>query len=172
MNILRKAICLILPLLTLIGCNNSNDVKIVVDDIEDACDISCFRGIKSDMYYKDLVATVGEPQEIIIEERTDEEDTYDPIYYFEEGKIRCYWTGRKKDKIGLIEYTPYRTTKMQVENFIKDSYKYNITPETEIVAVFKEDILYYLVYLDDMRIRQIEYCEVKKNLFNIAGKFD
>lgn len=54
----------------------------------------------------------------------------------------------------------------------KDSYKYNITPETEIVAVFKEDILYYLVYLDDMRIRQIEYWEVKKKLFNIADKFD
>ena len=49
MNILRKAICLILPLLTLIGCNNSNDVKIVVDDIEDGGGSSGLRGVKSDV---------------------------------------------------------------------------------------------------------------------------
>lgn len=172
MNLLSKAIYLILPLLSLIGCNNSNDVKIVVDDIEESFDISYFRGIMADMYYKDLVLKVGEPQEIIIENNTDEDDIYDLIYYLEEGKIRCYWTGRKKDKIGLVQYTPYRTTMMQVEDFIKDSYKYNITSETEIVAVFKEDILYYLIFLDNMRIRQIDYWKVKKKLFNIADKFD
>lgn len=172
MNLGKKIICLIIPLFTILGCSESNVVKIMVDDISSVCDISYFRGIKADMYYKDLVAVVGEPNEIYQRERKDEDDDYNPVYYYQEGKIMCYWTGRKKDPIGVIEYTPYLNSNIRIDDFIESSYQYNINSETKKVAVFKGDTLYYLVYLDNLKIKKIEYWKVKKKMFNIADKYD
>ena len=120
MNFVRRTQFLIFLLFLILGCSNSNTVKVVVDDINSTCDTSCFRGIKADFYYKDLVATVGKPNEIYEEELSDEDDYYNPIYYFGEGKIMCYWNGKKKHPIGLIEYTPYLNSNIRVGDFIKN----------------------------------------------------
>lgn len=66
-----------------------------------------FRGIKPDMYYKDLVAVVGEPNDYEDIKDWDGDESHNPIYYFKEGKVMCWWCGSKKAEIGAIVYTPY-----------------------------------------------------------------
>lgn len=74
--------------------------------------------------------------------------------------------------MGLIEYTPYLNSNIRIDDFIESSYQYDIKSGTKKVAVFKDDTLYYLVYLDNLKIKKIEYWEVKKKMFNIADKYD
>lgn len=171
MNLIKKT-TLVLFLILITACTDENKVKIVVDDIKSTCDISCFRGVeRSDLYYEDLVKIVGEPNDII-ERVIDDEIERNPTYYYKEGKITCYWTGNLNSPIGLIEYTPYRTSDIGIEKFIKSPNRYNIPLETEVVAIFKEDTLYYLVYLDSLKIETIEFWETKKRFFNVGGMYD
>ena len=124
------------------------------------------------MYYKELLAVAGEPNEFYERKRYDEADDYNPTYYSSVGKLMGYWSGNNSEPIGLVEYTPYRTSTIQVEDFIYQPKLYNIDVETDVVAVFKEDTLYYLVFIDSMKIKQIEFWKAKKTFGNIADKFD
>lgn len=164
---------IITSILMLIACKKG--IKIEVKEIEASCNTSCFRGIKPDIYYKELVLVAGEPNEFIdIKHSADDEgDDHNPIYYYEEGKVMSYWSGKKSEKIGLVEYTPFNNKHIRIESFFKIPLdEYNITPDTKIVSVFKEDSLFFLIYLNNMEIKNIEYWLVKKEFLNIADAYD
>ena len=158
--ILYQIIIIILLAATFTACNKGT--KIVVDDIDTFGDFSFFRGIKPDMYYSDLVAVAGEPSEFIDMKSADEED-HNPIYYFKEGKVMCYWSGSKRDEMGTIVYTPYGNTHIRIDNVIKWPLKdYNITSETEEISIYKGDTLYYAIHLDSLEIKEVYYLMLKK----------
>lgn len=165
---------LIFLLFALFGCGKSDNiiVKIMTEDVNLTCNISCFRGIEPDIYYKDLLAIAGEPNDFDDKGRKDEPDNYNPVYYSSVGKLMGYWSGKNCEQIGLVEYTPYRTSNVPIKDFVYQPELYNIDDETDIVAVFKDDTLYYLVYLDSMKIKQIEFWKTKKRFGNIAHQFD
>ena len=147
-------------LFTFTACNKGT--KIVVDDIDAFGDFSFFRGIKPDMYYSDLVAIAGEPSEFIDMKSADEED-HNPIYYFKEGKVMCYWSGSKRTEMGTIVYTPYGNTHIRIDDVIKRPLEdYDITSETEKIRIYKGDTLYYIIQLDDLEIKEVYFLLHKK----------
>jgi hypothetical protein len=144
------------------SCNKG--VKIEIDDIDigQFCDTTIFRGIKPNMYFHDLCAVVGEPNEYIEIKSTDEID-HNPIYYFKEAKVMCYWSGSKRDKIGSIVYTPYQNTHLQVKNVIKWPLKdYDINSATQKIHVYKNDTLFFIMHLENMEIKDISYLLIRK----------
>ena len=149
--------------MALSACNKGT--KIVVDDIDSFCDSTMFRGIKPDMYYDDLVAVVGEPNDY--EDIKDGEDTsHNPVYYFKEGKVKCWWSGSKRDEIGVIVYTPYLNTHIYINNIIKKPIAdYEITPETKKVEIYKGDTLYFIITLDNLEVKEIHFSMFKKKSF-------
>lgn len=162
---------ILVAIISLTACGK--DIKIEVKDIDASCDTSCFRGIKPDISYDELVAIVGEPNEFIDIEHRDEDDDHNPIYYYKDGKVMSFWSGKKSETIGVVEYTPFLNTHFRIDEFFKIPLEdYNITSETKTVSVFKEDTLFFLISIDNMEIKKIEYWLVKKKMFNIADKYD
>lgn len=45
---------------------------------------------------------------------------------------------------------------------------FGITEKTKKVRIYKGDILYYLINLDNYRVSEIEYWLVKKEFINVA----
>lgn len=163
MEVIKKSIFFIVSaivLFSLTACNKGT--KIVVDDIDAFGDFSFFRGIKPDMYYSELVAVAGEPNEYVDIKSADEED-HNPIYYFKEGKVMCYWSGSKRDEMGTIVYTPYSNTHIRIDDVIKWPLKdYKISSETEKISIYKGDTLYYTIHLDNLEIKEVYYLMFKK----------
>ena len=85
------------------SCNKG--VEIVVDNIEENFDTSIFRGVAPNVNFDELCNIVGEPNEYLDSEKSDDKE-HSPIYYFREGKILCHWSESKKYEIGMIEYIP------------------------------------------------------------------
>lgn len=145
-------------LLSLTACNKGT--KIVVDDIESFGDFSFFRGIEPDMYYDELVSVAGEPSEYIDDES---DEDHNPIYYYKEGKVMCYWSGSKRTTMGTIVYTPYGNTHIRIGEIIKKPLKdYDITSETEKIRIYKGDTLYYIIHLDNLEIKEAYFIKLKK----------
>ena len=162
MKISIKYLFLIFALLTIVSCNKGTKIMFEGIDIGLICDTTLFRGIKPNIYYRDLCTVVGEPNEYIDMKSVDEED-HNPIYYFKEAKVMCYWSGSKRDKLGTIVYTPYLNTHLRVDNFIKcPLYEYNIDSGTESISVYKKDTLYFIIHLDKLEIKDISYMLLKK----------
>ena len=162
MRISIRSLLLIFVLLFITSCDNS--AKIVVKDIEIGlfCDTTMFRGIKPDMYYNDLCAIVGEPNEYI-DMKSSDEDNHNPLYYFKEGKVMCFWSGSKRDKMGTIVYTPYLNTHLQVDDVIKLPLKdYDINTNTERVSIYKEDTLFFIIHVKNLEVKDISYLMIKK----------
>jgi hypothetical protein len=114
------------------------------------------------MYYNDLCAIVGEPNEYIYMKSSDE-DNHNPLYYFKEGKVMCFWSGNKRDKMGTIVYTPYLNTHLQVDDVIKLPLKdYDINTNTERVSIYKEDTLFFIIHVKNLEVKDISYLMIKK----------
>ena len=159
LNKIKKTL-VFLFIITLSACNKGS--KIVVDDIDTFCDYSFYRGIKPDMYYDDLVAVAGEPNEFI-DMKNDDEIDHNPIYYFKDGKVMCYWSGNKRDKIGTIVYTPYANTHLRIDDFIKWPLKdYDITSKTKKVRIYEGDTLYFIIHLDNLEVKESYFLILKK----------
>lgn len=146
------------------SCSSNKGTKIYVEDIESCCNtMSFFRGIEPDLCYRDLCDIVGEPNEYKDFKRGEDEKCHNPIYYFDEGKVMCYWSGGIRDEIGVVEYTPYNNTHIQIDSFFTcplDSY--GITSETTKVCVYESDVLYFVIELKNYEIVGISYIKYKK----------
>ena len=97
------------------SCNKG--VEIVVDNIEENFDTSIFRGVAPNVNFDELCNIVGEPNEYLDSEKSDDKE-HSPIYYFKEGKILCHWSGNKKYEVGMIEYIPYNNTTIYLSDIV------------------------------------------------------
>lgn len=162
----NKYISILFTIFLLSSCNKG--IEVIVDDIEVYFDISMFRGVTPDMYFDELCSVVGEPNEYFDCGKGDDKE-HSPIYYFKEGKILCHWSGSRKDEIGMVEYIPYNNTTihfMDIVNFPLS--EYSITDETKKVRIFQDDVLYFIIELDNLKVTSIHYWLVKKKFGNIA----
>ena len=166
MNYLRLIFIAFCLVFLFSSCNN--DIKIVVDDIGSNIETSMFRGVTPDMYFDELCNTVGEPNEYLDTGRGDDKE-HSPIYYFKEGKILCHWSGNKKYDVGMIEYIPYNNTTIYLSDIVRFPLSdYSITTDTKRVRIYQDDILYFIVELDNLKVVAIHYWLVKKKFGNIA----
>lgn len=157
-----RKVFLLFAIVCLSACNKVPSGKITVDDMVPLGDSSLFRGIKPHMYYDELVALVGEPNELIDVEYDDEKGR-NPVYYFKEGKVMCNWSGSKRDAIGVINYVPYNNTHIYINELVKRPLQdYNISNETEKVYVYKEDSLYYIIDIDSLEVRKAHAIMLKR----------
>lgn len=166
MNYLRLIFIAFCLVFLFSSCNN--DIKIVVDDIGSNIETSMFRGVTPDIYFDELCSVVGEPNEYLDKGRGEDKE-YSPIYYFKEGKILCHWSGSKKYEIGVIEYIPYNNTTIYLSDIVRFPLSdYSITTETKRVRLFQNDVLYFIIELDNLKVTSIHYWLVKKKFGNIA----
>lgn len=155
--------------LLLCSCNNEKKIDIKADNVDQIFNASMYRGAKPGIKFDELCEFVGEPNEYLDKGSGDDEE-HSPIYYFEEGKIICHWGGSRKEDIGLIDYIPFENKPMYIQEIFKVPISnYNITEKTEKVRIYEGDILYYIVYLDNFRVKKINYWLVKKKMFNVAS---
>lgn len=162
----NKYISILFSIFLLSSC--SKGIKVVVDDIEVNFDTSMFRGVTPDMYFDELCSVVGEPNEYLDKGRGEDKE-HSPIYYFKEGKILCHWSGSEKNEIGMIEYIPYNNTTIYLLDIVSFPLSdYAITTETKRVRIYQDDILYFIVELDNLKVVAIHYWLVKKKFGNIA----
>lgn len=69
----------------------------------------------------------------------------------------------------MIEYIPYNNTTIylsDIANFPLSDY--SITTETKRVRLFQDDVLYFIIELDNLKVVSIHYWLVKKKFGNIA----
>lgn len=164
MKIGLKKNIFVLVLLLAASCSSSKSVKIDVKDMDigQFCDTAMFRGIRPDITYDELCAIAGEPNEFIDIKSYDEED-HNPTYYFEEGKVMCYWSGSKRDEMGVIVYTPYQNTHLKIDNVIYWPLEdYDINPKTERVHIYKGDTLFFVMDLENFEVKKIYYWLIDK----------
>lgn len=162
-------IFILFTVLLLCSCNNGKKIDIEAEDVDQIFNAFMYRGAKPDIKFDELVETIGEPNEYVDEGSGDDKE-HNPIYYFEEGKIICHWSGYKRDDIGMIDYIPFENKPMYLQDIFKlPLSNYGITEETEKVRLYEGDMLYYIVYLEDYRITKINYWLVKKKMFNVAS---
>ena len=125
-------------------------------------DYSFFRGIKPDMYYDDLASVAGEPNEYV-DMKSDDEEDHNPIYYFKEGKVMCYWSGSKRDEMGTVVFTPYGNTHIRIDQLIKKNLdEYDITSKTKKIRLYEGDTLYFIISLDNFEIKEVFFLMIKK----------
>ena len=162
----KYLIPIFLCMLLFSSCNKG--VEIVIDIIEESFDASMFRGVTPDVYFDELCNIVGEPNEYLDSGKGDDKE-HSPIYYFKEGKILCHWSGNKKYEVGMIEYIPYNNTTIYLSDIVRFPLSdYSITTDTKRVRIFQDDILYFIVELDNLKVVAIHYWLVKKKFGNIA----
>lgn len=158
-----------LILLLLTSCNNEKKVDIKADDVDQIFNASMYRGAVPDIKFSELCDIVGEPNEYL-DEGSGEDEEHSPIYYFEEGKIICHWSGHKRDDIGMIDYIPFENKPMYIQQILKAPLSdYNITEKTKKVRIYEGDMLYFIAHLDNYRVKKINYWLVKKKWFNVAS---
>ena len=162
----KYLIPIFLCMLLFSSCNKG--VEIVIDNIEESFDASMFRGVTPDVYFDELCNIVGEPNEYLDSGKGDDKE-HSPIYYFKEGKILCHWSGNKKYEVGMIEYIPYNNTTIYLSDIVRFPLSdYSITTDTKRVRIYQDDILYFIVELDNLKVVAIHYWLVKKKFGNIA----
>ena len=163
-----QKILLLSGALIISSCNNEKKIDIEVADVDLIFNASMFRGAKPDIKFDELCEIVGEPNEYLDKGSGDEEE-HSPIYYFPEGKIICHWSGCKKEEIGCVDYIPFENKPMYLQNiFNKPVSNFGITEKTKKVRIYKEEMLYYLINLDNFRVSEIEYWLAPKRFLNVA----
>ena len=159
----RIAFIVVLFLFVFCSCKNNKRIKIVVDDIESCCNMSVFRGIEPDIYFKDLCERVGEPNEYIDMNRGGGEICHNPIYYFKEAKIMCYWSGSKRDEIGVVDYIPYNNSHISIDSFFTCPLdNYEITSETTNIGIYENNVFYFGIGLKNYEIEQISFWKIER----------
>lgn len=161
---------LLCAVLLVTSCNNGKKVDIDVADVDQLFNASMFRGAKPEIKFAELCDIVGEPNEYL-DKDSDDEKEHSPIYYFEEGKMICHWAEEDDEKygVGCIDYIPYENKPMYIQDILKAPISdYDITEKTKKVRIYEGDMLYYLVKLDNFRVKEIEYWLVKKKFLNVA----
>lgn len=152
---MKELLFFISIILCLLFTSCSKGVKVEVDDVNACCDTSIFRGVKENMMFGELCSILGEPNEYIDKKEGDEESR-NPIYYFKEGKLECYWSGSKRDEIGVVIYTPYQNHTYRIQDFLKLSLdKYGIDEATKDVNIYQDGDLYFSLTLDNYKIQRI-----------------
>ena len=158
-----KVATLLVLVIMLSSCQRK--VKIETNDIDKVLDTSMFRGVVSDLTYDELCDLVGEPQDFWDKKATsfDDEEDHNPVYYFDNGKLMCYWSGSKKTTMGVITFTPYLNRPMNINEILKvNIVDYNITKDTKSVCIYKGKIECYCIDLDNLRVKDIS-CMMDKN---------
>lgn len=157
-----------LCLFTLMICACNKGTNIEVNDIKEVINDSMFRGVTPDIMFSQLCELVGEPNEYEDKGSGDEEE-HNPIYYFDDGKIICHWSGSKKDEIGVIDFIPYQNKPIYIQDVLRVPLsQYDITEKTKKLRIYEDDELYFIIYLDKLKIKEIEYWLVKKKFLNVA----
>ena len=160
MNKIVVRLLLLFAVFSFSSCDKEE--KIVVDDMDTFFDYSFFRGIKPDMYYDDLASVAGEPNEYV-DMKSDDEEDHNPIYYFKEGKVMCYWSGSKRDEMGTVVFTPYGNTHIRIDQLIKKNLdEYDITSKTKKIRLYEGDTLYFIISLDNFEIKEVFFLMIKK----------
>lgn len=160
MNKIVVRLLLLFAVFSFSSCDKEE--KIVVDDMDTFFDYSFFRGIKPDMYYDDLASVAGEPNEYV-DMKSDDEEDHNPIYYFKEGKVMCYWSGSKRDEMGTVVFTPYGNTHIRIDQLIKKNLdEYDITSKTKRIRLYEGDTLYFIISLDNFEIKEVFFLMIKK----------
>jgi hypothetical protein len=158
----KKVVRLLLLFAVFSFSSCDKEEKIVVDDMDTFFDYSFFRGIKPDMYYDDLASVAGEPNEYV-DMKSDDEEDHNPIYYFKEGKVMCYWSGSKRDEMGTVVFTPYGNTHIRIDQLIKKNLdEYDITSKTKKIRLYEGDTLYFIISLDNFEIKEVFFLMIKK----------
>lgn len=169
LKVIRYTFLLILSALILSSCNNGKKIDIDAADIDQIFNASMYRGAVPDIKFAELCDIVGEPNEYLDEGSGDDEE-HSPIYYFNNGKIICHWSGHKRDDIGMIDFIPFENKPMYIQDIMKVPIsRYNITEKTKKIRFYEGKMLYYIVYLDNFRVKKINYWLVKKKMFNVAS---
>ena len=69
----------------------------------------------------------------------------------------------------MIEYIPYNNTTIYLSDIVSFPLSdYSITTETKRVSLFQDDVLYFIIELDNRKVVAIHYWLVKKKFGNIA----
>lgn len=163
-----QKILLLSTVLLFISCNSEKKVNIDVSDVDQIFNASMYRGVVPDIKFDELCEIVGEPNEYLDKGSGDDEE-HSPVYYFPEGKIICHWGGSKKEDIGCVDFIPFENKPMFIQEiFYRPISNYGITEKTKKVRIFEDDMLYYLINLDNYRVSEIEYWLVTKKFLNVA----
>ena len=85
------------------------------------------------------------------------------------GKIICHWSVSKNEEIGMIDFFPHLNKMLLLTDAVAISPElYGIDSSTKKVRIYKDDMLYFIVKLEDMRVTRIEYWMVEKSFLNVA----
>lgn len=156
---MKHLLYLILALL-LVSCNKGRVVE--VHNIDKACNVSIFQGIKPDIKYSELCAIVGSPNEFI-ETGSGEDKEKCPVYYLKDAKLVCHCSGDEEDPIGVIDWIPYQNKTFTLNQFFKaNPSEYGFDSETERFRVYKDGIWYFSVYVENNKLIKVSYWLLKK----------
>lgn len=158
----------VLGIMVFTGCN-TNKVDITTEDVLVDIQERYFQGAQPDIDYSTLVRILGEPMEYLDIPGDYDEREHSPIYYLSDGKIICHWLGEGDELIGMIEYIPFNTSTLLLETLISGELSdCGITTTTKTIRVFRDNVLYYRLLVENTRIKKIEYWMVKRKFMNVA----
>lgn len=165
---IQSIFCFCISCLLLCSCDNGKRIDIEVSDINQVFNASMFKGVAADIEFDKLCDILGEPNEYLDKE-SGEDKEHSPIYYFPDGKIICHWGGARSEKIGCIDYIPYENKPMYIQDILNVPISsYGITEKTKNVRIYEGDTLYFLIILENYRVKEIEYWLVEKKFLNVA----
>lgn len=158
------------PLMILILlCSCSKGVKIEESNLSRIFDNSMFRGVVPDIPINELYDIVGTPNEYLDIEGDSDTEEHSPIYYFDDGKLICHWSGNEREIIGMVDFTPFENKPMYLQDILNVPFeKYDINEDTKRVRLYQGDKLYYIIELDNFKVKEIEYWLLKPGLFTIS----
>lgn len=157
-----------LSLLFLSSCHKKGTIDVYVDNPQGLMQEDFFIGITPDIYYSDLVEVAGEPMDYL-DTGKGEDKEHSAVYYTELGKIICHWSGSKSDEIGMIDFFPHLNRTLLFTDAVSIYPDlYGIDSTTKKVRIYQDDMLYYNVKLEDMRVTRIEYWMAEKSFLNVA----
>ena len=150
------------------SCSCEKKVDITIDDLAVDIHNDFFRGIKPNIRMEELVEIAGEPIDFIISPGNEVEGDHSPVYYLKNGRVICHWS-EDDEFIGMVEYIPYYARPIYIDSLLKrEPSEYKIKSSIPIVRVYRDNVLYYLINLDQFQVTNIEYWMAKRELFNVA----
>ena len=168
-RIMKRVFLSLLSLCLIISGCNTKKVDITTDDLLVDIQDLYFQGAQPDIDYSTLVSILGEPQEYLDIPGDYDEREHSPIYYLRDGKIICHWLGEEDELIGMIEYVPFNTNPILLETIVSGNLSdYGITNATKAIRIYRDNVLYYRLLVENTRIKSIEYWMAKRQFMNIA----
>lgn len=155
-------------LVVLSSCQKKGTVDIVVENPRSLLQEDYFMGITPDIFYDHLVEVAGSPMDYL-DSGKGEDKEHSAVYYTAMGKIICHWSVSKNEEIGMIDFFPHLNKMLLLTDAVAISPElYGIDSSTKKVRIYKDDMLYFIVKLEDMRVTRIEYWMVEKSFLNVA----